>query len=945
MKKSAYYVLSAIFFLLPCTVTAQPEVPANIYDLPPISNFRGDNKFAYPHLPPYHTTSDGRIGIRVTRSTEIEFFLVAPESLDQHLLLSDRGIRAVPQAENYPVTGSDGAFSRRGQMFARNICEKNLSNPQVVEDKDRYNITIFGVVSEFGNGSVRLQSVDFEIDIENPKSSSARIVRIEKVADSEKYQTMDSSIYGSTRFVELNVTRDGKLLLGKMSSRNSDWNWTSPTNSNIKNTFPSGSRPTFYAYNDSSNLPCDISQWTDLHPLTHAFHDNRINQQYGFAQYQIRDAEGNLLADGEQIRGSQYPWLSQDGSMILMELNGEMLHYIDEQSNRLRSRYERTCGIPGANSDSGCALQNGFNSRNNADQTRYIGRYESRRNVNRGVVAVGRWTHGKMVELDNLLNYMDYGVNSRDLQHLYLNLYEPNPSAGNTTAHNDGTILISNNKQEGAPVIPLSMNEGAQIWSVENRFNFLPNMAPVTPRDIVWQVSKGNGVTEEVAFDDFIDPHVLIYAPMNTSFNNNKYDDSVDPEREMQGYNNGFKRTGIFTAEGFTEAVHYQNAATADDNAVIADNSIQQDFFDIPAYGVGIGDMRIEPIALGGVRGKGAWLSGANGGGIEFTIPAQSKSLESGSWYYGLFIDSRGETKRRLLTLPNGSNLQVNNTDNTLFLENASSSTSLEIPLPSTVFQSHQWLHIGMRVAPETINLYVNGNLFTELSFGSNQENPFILKNSDLPGNITLGAVNASDSTGVRAWIDEFKMIHITHEDLSQEMFCEHARGTLVGLNQTYEGPLDTLAMEQDSLGKSIIDNELLTNQKSDFTSERYACYIDYKSHLGAHLASVPDNSWSLRDALLIKSPLVFNQARPDATDNSFCLLCHIDGHPKTLNITDALGLNSAASVEDDPRRQPLQPMPLMYGTIPEFLLARDPSSPVNFKAEGVQIDRYLLIE
>ncbi len=877
------------------------DVPANIHELPPISSFReGAKGMAYPHLPPFRTTIDGRIGIRVNNPPQINFFLVSPESLQKPLMLADPGVRGV--IEQFDIKIRD-ILSGAGisALRAKTICEKKPSNPSSVDGgKDQYEFSVIGSAN-LGNNQFSIISLDFIAKITQPKTANAKFDSITYVANSLVSQPLDNSVWESS-YVEPNITNDGQLMLIKMSARSSKWSWQ--TDNSPTRDFEVGSRPTLYSYNANPTKPCDVKAWTRFDPISHAFHDSRINKKYGFAQYQLRDSEGNLIDDGEQIAGSQYPWLSQNGSMLIMEVGGEMAHY-EDSSQSIITRYPVSCGDP--NSRDNCSLgQNADADDESSSNEKYIRRYERYQNVNRGVVAVGLWTHGKMVELDNLINYMDYGPNNLDKQHLTIQIYRPNTGNGDSVVNTQGKVLIAHNKQ-GSYKIPFSVDEGAQIGSIENRFNHLPNMNTITPRDIVWQVSKGNGVTAEVVFDDYIDPNVLIYAPMNTSFENDKYK-SIDPAREMQGYNNGFKRTGLTKGAGFVDPIHFQNAATADITVKHADDTLDPDFFEVPKFGVAQGPMRIEPVALGGIRGKGAWLEGTNNAGIRFTIPSQTNSIEAESWYYGIFIDPRQGNSRRILTLPNGAGVVVNPNRNRIRFKSNSNQTLRTIRLPNNSLRLNEWSHIGLKVERNLVRLYFNGNLINNWNVRNN--NPFYLRDTDLPGDVVIGVIG---NNSYRGWVDDFKMIRMT-DSTSAEMMCEHARGTLVSLDDSYTGPLTKHAVSADTTGFTLIDNELTSNGYTDLKNNRYACYVDYQSIVGANMAEIPANTKSLRQALLQPLKITLGSPRPDERTNGFCTSCHIKGHPETLNIEDALSLKSNVMSEADPRRQPSQPPVTIYG-------------------------------
>ncbi|WP_028023294.1 hypothetical protein [Enterovibrio calviensis] len=913
----------------PAVSAVTPEVPAIILDLPVRNNFldtedseESKGGLAYPHMQPYRVTSDGRIGTSVKGIHGFKFYHIVPEKLDTHLLLSERGFKGIeeraieiPTAELFSGTGIN-------RIGAKTICEKTPTNPTADGNgNDVYNITVVGLGERNRNSPLSFVSHDFRVVIANPKTANARILSVESVEGSDVIAPLPSSIWGQrpNSYFEPNVTADGMLYLVRFT-RGNGLAW------DLEGDPGQGSERVIYTYNAENNQPCDVEAWAKRpFPVTHAFFDEAINQKYGFAQYQMRDPEGNFFLDGERSRGA-YPYLGLRGEMLFMEYGDDTLHYTDESGN-LKSRYPTSCGDP--TSTNLCRLDQ------QANPVQYIRRYEITQ-ADRAVVAVGLWTHGKMVELDNLINHHDYGMNDENYQHLNVGLYEPNTGEGDSPVNTEGKVLLAANKikRRQSTNAPDHLNydiiTGAQLGSMEHRFNYLPNMRPITPRDIVWQMSKGNGVTTEMAFDDFIDPNVMIYAPMNTTFVKQGVDDIV--------HQNGFGFSENGGGKGFTETVHFQNAATADRDARASDPNLRPQFFNIPEYGVGIGSMRIEPVAMGGVKGKGAWLDGTNEG-ISFNVERQNRSVQNDIWYYGVFFDPRSNRESRLLTLPNKAYVTVDVGRGLIKLKKRNGNVVQALSLSQEVLKQKNWTHLGLKVYPSRIDIFINGNLVQRVTRLAARD--FRLKDRDLPGNLLLGA-SRNKVPAFKGWVDELKMIRL-QSNTSMEMTCEHARGTLVGLDDSYNGELNVLAMGEGSLGLAAIDRELNSNGLSQQSSNRYACYVDYTNHIGANLAQIPEASHSLRDALLVPAheKLVFDDIRPDATNNTFCTSCHVEGHPITLDVNNALGARSAL-LQDDPRRQPIQQLPRMFGVIPANMFENGPNQNLDAGVDGIETDEYV---
>lgn len=918
LRVSIFQFLVITTFSFCSSLFAQPQAPVNIYPMPPINNFlEGEGGFAYPHLPPFRTSFDGRVGVRVMRGAQVDFFLLGPETLETHILNETRGIKGVLDNATLSVTD----FNMTDDFRGRTLCQKSTA-PRVCGVDDCYDLTLIGNTPI--DGLAYFVSHDLTVRVSDPKTATAKIVEVTPVPGSYVQSVVGGAFSGDS-LVEPNVTQDGQLFLWKASALPNEWQFTSPvTRRNTR--YPAGSRPVLYFYNDDPNKPCDITQWQTPKPLSHAPFDPAINNKYGFARYQFRDAQGYNIRDGEQIRGSQYPWLSQRGEMLLLELGGEMLFYSDD-GETIRSRYPVSCGDP--DSTNNCELGR-LNNTSLSVQNR-IERFEKRKNVNRAVMAVGLWTHGKFVELDNMLNYMDYAPNGQDHQQLKISLYEPNLNNGNAVKAT-GNVLIGNNK-------PLprenSVNEGAQIGSPVNQFNFNVHIAPATPRDIVWQVSKGNGATVEVAFDDYIDPNVLINAPMNASSNNRKYS-NLDPLREMHVFFNGFKRTGFYTGEGFVDPIFFQNAATADDKTrARGDNTLAPFSFRLPRYGRGLGNIRVEPVALGGVRGKGAWLDGSSR--ILFDVPAQASDWAANPWHYSIFVDPRVGGHRHLFTTPSGASVTFRPNQNFVRYYGPGGGMLREIKLPNNVLFRENWVHIAVQTGANRTRLLVNGVVVDDWK---NNGSIFRLLASDLPGAFQVGGKSGAIN-GLVGWVDDFKVIRLGFSASTVELLCNHARGTLVGLDDNYNGPLSNMALTAGDKSFDFINEALASH--SHLKRSRYACFVDYQNINGALLVNIPENTVSLREALTQSKALRANLERPDESENEFCLTCHVDNHSATLDVDSALRIRPGVLAIDDGRRQPRQPMPWIFGVIPPDLFHLGVPSSTLFPVSGVQVDQYLL--
>jgi hypothetical protein len=91
---------------------------------------------------------------------------------------------------------------------------------------------------------------------------------------------------------------------------------------------------------------------------------------------------------------------------------------------------------------------------------------------------------------------------------------------------------------------------------------------------------------------------------------------------------------------------------------------------------------------------------------------------------------------------------------------------------------------------------------------------------------------------------------------------------------------------------------------------------------------------------LLQPAKLKFGSARPDESSNAFCISCHVSTETGGLSL-DALALDASRALEDDRRRQPMQPLRRIRGNVPSGYLpgvtAPITTNPVN----GTLLDQW----
>ncbi len=508
-----------------------------------------------------------------------------------------------------------------------------------------------------------------------------------------------------------------------------------------------------------------------------------------------------------------------------------------------------------------------------------------------GRVMMGLWTQGKMVLLDGMVNHSDFPLAHNEAAHRLVRLYEDGGSDEEWTR-------VGDVRSRSFANMPLSNSGNSSFFdSNEHRFNYLRNMKPVTPADVSWLVSTGRNTTE-VSFDDYVNVHSFINANMAQTITLNR---------------NGSRGARAGTV---------QNAATA-----------TPDRWAIPAFGTILGDGRFEPVARGGVEGKGYWLSG-NNSGLSFDIRTQPQPVLNSPWYYSIFLDKRDNSGvRPLFSFPDGSEIRLSN--NELLFVNTANNTVRRVTIPQA-FRSSDWAHFGFQLSNRnrTITTYINGYSVDAFDHSSPL---FVLSQ----GALLVGQSQDASIPELRGWIDDVKVFA---ELVNYELACNHANGTLAGIGSGAPQSWRNIATQLPAGVHSEITRQL-NSGNAERTATQYVCYHDYSDDLAANLANIPNGMFSIREDINFpEGPLVSNRPRPDSSSNTFCLGCHTRNGNDGLSL-DALTERPGINALMDPRRQPLQPDPLVFGHIPANWLGEGlpERAMIADPREGFRIDQLLL--
>lgn len=931
-----------------------------------------------PHIPPYRTTSDGRVNMGISGGIAPSFSLVMPERLEKSFLKSDDGSKLIGERfqkidiyGSFPWRGINGERIKLsnehtticdGTPLQRNPSDLRRDNPYACTDSegkvaDCYDLTYVynakipfaddpsivdlanrriniqrvnrlnptskpselqqfnkvdnvwmpleaeedmqSILRDGKNYKMQFLSVDLKVVVSNPKTTEARIDQVSVVPRSLK----ESPLFDIFTVKEPVFTADGRFMILRIGGKNK-LSWT-PARGLYRDDANGVEYMNTYIALGANENPCEIGRWSKMQPLSYAHKDPDLNfswcksndcdKRYGFARYPLRDAENNVITEGKEM-GGNYPWVSKSGSMIAFTVLDSML---------ADSPYESTCVYPEILDEKGRDCNH---------------RYESAQN-NHGFAMAGLWTHGKTVLLDGLLNHIDYGIRAEERLHRYLYLYR-NSSPGSSDWRSLGVAIgngrMANGTDEKNYMTPLDSAGNVNfIDSLEHLFNDQPHFKPQALSDVVWQMNSGS-VSTEVSFDDYLNVDTLIYSPMNASL---KLKD--EGERSYLRHQNGLD-------VGSDREIHLQNAATPSHYRWI-----------IPPYGVVEGKGRIEPVALGGVHGRGFWLSPQSQISYKLDeVSGKNKELKNYGFYMGLFIDPRYANDgkmRTILSLSDGSTIRLQDRKFLDFAKNGISIAKIALPALTDPSKAEipygRWTHLGFsfNVYRRSVDIYVNGLGYKNVRLGQAFFNIGVGPLSE----IKIGELDSSRGLGFRGWIDDFKLVVLKNmPNLSPELACNHARGSLLAFN----ADADADDAQFDRLKKASQNYEIHKSQinplvPGKFKRQEFICFTKYDNENGAirsDLEELEVNSnfkiRRIRDQILfpesfIGSPyggagLTFGQPRPDSTNNQFCLSCHAVENPRGLDLK-ALRLIPDRPVHLDNRRQPHQPPRVINGQLP----------------------------
>lgn len=851
--------------------------------------------FTRPHMPGLRVTADGRVGVMVESGTPttagVAFALMIPEKMTQPFLRSPPGAHTM-SSEGWTHLDNNPTFEYAKSQFtpgADNLvhaCLWDDSPPVAISGNDFYDLKVLvtsvtDVDKPNADFRTQLHVTPVSVIVANPKTAAARIVSVTRTGPTASSPLLP---YYSLAFEPV-ICGDGRLLIVRLAAARGV-HWTDPnTQAQRVNT-----ADIVYSYY-SGGATADPARWTNMIPVSFAPYDARINRKFGFAMAPFRDPEGNQIPPGKDIGGS-YPWMDRAAKNLFLETIGDRAKFFYDNTKPIPSRYP-CFQIPG---DVSFAPQ------------------EDSGGMHQGVSFLGVWSNGKLVMLDNLNNDIDYamgqsdGPQTREIE-LFDDSRDPNPSRSRLVmGYGRATWLMPEGENDNGNIID----------SVEARFTYRRHFRSMSLQDVTWPLTNGKQ-TDEVSFDDHLDPDAFIIASMAGALT---YVDSAYDDFRRFEYHDGWQHP----SGPFNKPIRLQNAANGR-------------FWNVPPSGQSHGSSRLEPAATGGIHGKGFWLTGDNG--VAFAVPVQNppQKVHDAEWFTGVFVDCRHEddtTERSVVTFPDGTSLRLYGRRQVIYADSTGAVVH-RITVPAELVPYRGWAHLGLQIRSggHRIDFHLDGILYDRW------RDPARCLFQLPAGTLTLGKVQSSSTAGVKGWVDELKVIAHTFD---METMCNHAGGTLIGLDQAYVGEWKAFADRFPAWVHAEISAEL--RNRGETAYPRYACLHRYDRDHGVHLDDLPLLTYSLRHSMQFpEGPLYHNAPRPQSLQNTFCTSCHYQGGNLGLGLS-ALTLDPSRTAAEDPRRQPMQPAAIIHGFIPAGLADTvTPPQPKLSRSDpaGWEIDRWTM--
>lgn len=683
-----------------------------------------------------------------------------------------------------------------------------------------------------------------------------------------------------------------------------------------------------YSYN-ATGL-CNADGWKNFYPISNMPFDRNITLNYPIGKSQLRtfsvlgkkyqipmpflDAMGNPISKNDPVEGA-YLWVDRKVRNVFF--------------NAVNVVQDQFKGIPNQNcNDADCMLDAA---------------------PGKGLHALGAWTKGKMIHLDSVVNMFDFGYrDSKEISEkkvFQMNLY----------------------KDEVTTLRPSAMTI---VGSQENMLNFYDALSPSSPFDVVWNLNANNERTGEIIFDDYLNSALFFgthftQASAPYSYNGGK----------ITLFKNGYMPTKSYlSGDAFTKSEFKRLEIPLLQN--ISTNNPTQDGSTTSQYIEVLGGARVEPLAQGGVHGKGLYLDGKNdSASVEVKV-----NKAASSYLLSLWIDPRtlDEKERTIFAFPDYSSIAL--TQNDLVGKRCSQNKCIKkfMSIKNVSIKTNKYFHLAVKVTNSIganntkmrrLSFYINGTHLKNTTYYSglpyeksfldftviSETNPgFDFYFNGAKGIFSVGKHNLlASEVSFHGWIDELRVYKFSDSAIPimyDEVLCNLAYGSLIKILRT--------DLNNDNLkhlyNTAIRMNHFPSVQKS--ISTKYKVNPDFKKvvslpqstliceqlklasyNSGGDFADqrntkelicadrVHKNPHSVHAQRCQRSiiydvhnkPLRAGQPRPSFENVPFCLSCH-DNRNSLLSLKKDALIALPINRELDHRRQPLNVPQIMTGCLPE---------------------------
>ena len=366
-----------------------------------------------------------------------------------------------------------------------------------------------------------------------------------------------------------------------------------------------------------------------------------------------------------------------------------------------------------------------------------------------------------------------------------------------------------------------------------------------------------------------------------------------------------------------------------------------------------LGGSHVQPLALGGVIGKGLWLDGAND-----HLEARFSAVNTKDWFAGVWLDNRSQDSvaRTIFTWSDGSRIALAN--NKIVAVQNGTSEEKSIAINKIGLRNENYFHFGVKSilnnSKRELYFYVNGTRlpqslsFTESDGSFSLSKPLADRRSAFwlgdPGN------NGDKLPTFKGWADELRVYAITdrerpNDSYFEESICNLAFGSMVEvkdkdqytsnstLRKLYNKAIAFGLIREDSSSRSFTPTIGLSpvgsgvgvceqmriashQEPADFAPQAPANAICAdRVHRNAH-PQLADRCMRKRLHKIEKLPLVADAQRPDFSTTPFCLSCHSDTNSLEELRISALTEGVHARFRDE-RRQPMDVPAILTGCTP----------------------------